>query len=94
MRGPRPKKTDSFFEGENRMTFDVAGQELTGTETGHPFLHPGDSGGNQPKAGQTRSFSVKVRQNCSHLQSLSDVLGVTAGQKDGQRRVMASRAGK
>lgn len=35
----RPLKTKSFLEGENGMSVDVAGQQLTGTKAGHPFLH-------------------------------------------------------
>jgi hypothetical protein len=35
----RPPKTISFFEGEKRMSVNVACQRVTGTHLGHPFLH-------------------------------------------------------
>jgi len=35
----RPLKTNSFSDSENSMSVDVAGQQLTGSGSGHPFLH-------------------------------------------------------
>lgn len=84
-------KTKSFFEGENRMTFDVAGQQLTATEIGHPFLHLEDTGGNQPisaKTGQNRvrlgHLRNKGRRDSVTLSQFRRLGGVTAGQREGQ----------
>jgi len=79
----RPLKTISFFEGENGMRVDVAGQQLTGTRTGHPFLHRVSaevtdlSDGRLPSkysqvgssSDKTQSFTVRDGRFAGHAES-------------------------
>jgi len=73
----RPLKTKSFFEGENRMTVDVAYQRVTGPASGHPFLHRGPAG---VMGLRGKQISGGLRQNRTN----SVISGVTAGQGEGQ----------
>jgi hypothetical protein len=80
------RETISFFEGENGMSADVAGQQLTGTKIRHPFLH------RVPASGMGRGRK-KISVKFGQIQTSSAIAGVTAGQSEGQifpRRVRDS----
>ena len=71
----RPLKTISFLEGENGMSVDVACQQFTGTQIGHPFLHrvSADLGGSSR---QQVSFKFSQFQSrTGHIRSIWAKLG-------------------